>query len=204
MTKRQLYKTCVALVIGFTLLWTPNCIKAEDAVAENITQDILTETQSASDKTSINKGFTWGGEVGSSVDLTGNDLTTFDAHIDFGYSFSYFQFLGVGFGVHRSLGSSNAFVPIDVVIRTNFRKHPSLLFMNLQTGYSFNTISKDSYKGGYQLSIGLGINLTQTPKLRSFITLSYGYFHINARQVDNLRMDINHVDLAQLGIGIQF
>jgi hypothetical protein len=191
---------CVALVIGFTLFCT-SAINAAEVDSENIASETSSKSNTS---TNTNKGFTWGGEVGSSVDLTGNDLTTFDAHIDFGYSFSYFQFLGVGFGVHRSLGSSNAFVPIDVVIRTNFRKRPSLLFMNLQTGYSFNTISKDSYKGGYQLSVGLGINLTQTPKLRSFITLSYGYFHINAQQVDNLRMDINHVDLAQLGIGIQF
>ncbi len=188
-----------ALIVGLLIFLASGLYAQTPAVDSAVEMK-----KSAAEMEKTEKGFTWGAYLGSSVDLTGNDLTTFDANLQFGYSLPYLQMIGVGVGVRRSLGSRNTFVPLDVVVRTNFRRRPSLLFMNFQSGYSFNTISEDRYKGGFQMSLGLGVNLTQSPKLKSYIMLSYGFFHINARQVDNLRMDMNYVNLAQLGIGIQF
>lgn len=150
------------------------------------------------------KHFTWGADLGSSVDLTGHDFTTFDATLCFGYKNSIFNIAGISVGIRRAIGTGNTFVPLCAIVRTNFRKRPSLLFFNFTTGYSFNTIKDSKRMGGFVLSAGLGINLSQNNICRSHIIIGYGFYHINDQQVTNLNMDINHVDLAQIGLGIEF
>lgn len=148
--------------------------------------------------------FTWGADMGSSVDLTGHNLTTFDLDINFGYASPAIQVFGLSVGLHRALGSGNTFVPICGILRTSFRSKPSRFFLNLKAGYSFNTIQDDNYKGGLQLSAGLGIILQRSKKVQSHIILGYGYYHINRSQVHSLSFNVNHVDFAQLSIGVNF
>lgn len=150
------------------------------------------------------KRFVWGADVGSSVDLTGHNLTTFDVNINCGLRNSIFSILGIGLGVQRSIGNSTSFVPIYGIVRTSFRKKPSNFFFNLKAGYSFNTLSSSESKGGFLFSTGGGIILKRTKRLYSFIMLAYGFYHINDRTVDDVRLDIDHVDFAQIVFGITF
>lgn len=148
--------------------------------------------------------FAWGAEVGSSVDLTGNNLTTFDANIYCGWKNSFFQMAGVGVGMQRSIGNGNSFIPFFAMLRTSFRNRPSRFFFNLKGGYSFNTLSSGHSKGGFQFSAGGGMVLKRTKLLQSYIMLAYGYYHISHTQVDELNLDIKHVDFAQIIFGITF
>lgn len=148
--------------------------------------------------------FTWGADMGSSVDLSGHNLTTVDLNINFGYASPAIQILGVSMGLHRAFGSGNTFVPVCGILRTSFRSKPSRFFFNLKAGYSFNTIQDDNFKGGFQLSTGLGIILQRSRKIQSHIILGYGFYHINHNQAQNLTFDVNHVDYAQIAIGVSF
>lgn len=146
--------------------------------------------------------FTWGADLGSSVDITGHNLTTFDLNINFGYASPAIQILGVSMGLHRAFGSGNTFVPVCGIIRTSFRSRPSRFFLNLKAGYSFNTIQDDGFKGGFQLSTGLGIILQRSRRIQSHIILGYGFYHIN--QAQHISINVDHVGYAQLAIGVSF
>ena len=73
--------------------------------------------------------FTWGAEVGSSIDLTGYDLSTIDVDVLFGYKNSFIRMAGFGAGVHRSVHRGDNFIPVYASIQTSFRSRPSLCFL---------------------------------------------------------------------------
>lgn len=150
------------------------------------------------------KHLTWGAEVGSSVDLTGNDLTTFDAHLNCGYTNSLFRIIGVGLGVQRSVSNANTFIPFYGVISTSFRTKPSNFFFNLKAGYSFNTVNSGRNKGGFLCSTGLGMMLKRSRLVSAYIMLAYSFYHLDRTVVSEQQLDINHVDFAQIIFGVSF
>ncbi|MCM1377275.1 MAG: hypothetical protein NC097_03065 [Clostridium sp.] len=148
--------------------------------------------------------FTWGAEVGGSIDLTGHDMSTFDIDALFGYKNDYIRLLGVGVGVQKSFGANNMFVPLYVVFRSSFRKQPSLLFFNIKVGYSFNTIEESPTYGDISASVGIGINLAMGKKFQSHILLSWGYRHFTDRHKANFNLDTRNINMAQIGFGVNF
>lgn len=148
--------------------------------------------------------FTWGAEIGSSVDLTAHDMSTFDLDVLLGYKNAYIKLAGIGAGIHRSIHTGNNFIPVYAVIRTSFRKRPSLLFMDLQAGYSFNTISDSKVFGDYTCSLGLGFNLKQNSRWKSHIIIAAGYRHFNGQHRNDTGLDIENVFLARLLLGVNF
>lgn len=145
---------------------------------------------------------TWGGEVGSSIDLGGNDMSSFDASLVAGYKNSAIQLLGVGVGFRRSFASHNTFIPLYGVIRTSFRSKPSLLFMHFQAGYSFNSIAKSHVRGDICGSLGLGVNLSMSKKFMTHIILAYGFNHFDVKHREEAGLRTENVPLAQLSFGI--
>lgn len=188
----------------------PNTIKrigAKSAPADTLNDDSYYGTLLSNDirpSATVRKHFTWGLEIGSSVDVTGYDLTTFNADICLGYRNSIIRTAGLGLGVHRAFGNGNAFVPIYFVLRTALRQAPSRLFVDFRAGYSFNTLSHESYKGGFQMSAGFGYTLTQSKKVSTYVAGAYGYYHINATHTTNLNMDTSHADFAIFSFGATF
>lgn len=148
--------------------------------------------------------FTWGAEFGMSLDMTSHDMSSVDADIMLGYKSSIFKVLGLGAGIHRAIGTGDNFIPVYAIIRTSFRKKPSLLFMHLCMGYSFNTISDSPMMGDTMANIGLGVNLAMTRKFQSHIVLSAGYRHFRPRHREIINMDTDNVYLVKLSFGINF
>ncbi|MBD5195800.1 MAG: hypothetical protein HDS71_09705 [Bacteroidales bacterium] len=149
--------------------------------------------------------FTWGAEIGSSLDMTSHDLSTFDGDVMIGYKNSFMKFAGIGAGIHRSIHTGNNFIPVYGLIRTSFRSKPSLLFMSLQAGYSFNTISKHNTVGDFTGSIGLGVNLQQSKACKTYIVLALAYQYFsedNKSKIDEI--DTNYIYFARLSLGINF
>lgn len=151
-----------------------------------------------------NSHFSWGVEVGSSIDATGHDMSTFNIDVMLGYKNAYIKMLGIGAGVHRSVHFGNNFIPVYGVIRTSFRKKPSLFFLDIQAGYSFNTVEHSSIFGDMTSSIGLGINLSQTSRAKSYILLAAGYHYFNEVHKEMVSLDIHHLFVANLAFGISF
>lgn len=146
--------------------------------------------------------FTWGADLGSSIDLSGNDQSSFDADIVFGYKNNFFRLIGVGVGIHRAFGNGDNFIPAYFIIRTSFRKKPSPLFMNFRIGYSFNTISDSPTYGDISSSIGLGINLAMSSKFKSHIILAYAFRHFSKNHKNAFQLKEQNVNLAQITFGI--
>jgi len=148
--------------------------------------------------------FTWGAEVGASIDLTSHDLSTFDADVLLGYKNPYINIAGIGAGIHRSIYSGNYFIPVYAVLRTSFRKQPSLLFLNIQAGYSFNTVKRVGTVGDFYSSLGIGINLQQTAVAKTYIILSCAYQNFSEGSRAKINIDTRDVFYAKLVVGVNF
>ncbi|MCM1152879.1 MAG: hypothetical protein NC328_04420 [Muribaculum sp.] len=151
-----------------------------------------------------NSHFTWGADLGTSIDLGGHDMSTFDLDVNLGYKSSLIRFLGVGVGIHRSFGNGNMFIPFYVMFRSSFRTKPSLFFLNLRAGYSFNTVENSPTYGDISASIGVGINLAMTSRIQSHIILSWGFRHFRERHRELFALDTQNINLAQLSFGVNF
>lgn len=149
--------------------------------------------------------FTWGAEAGASIDCTGHDLSTFDVDVNLGYKNRLIDILGVSAGIHRSVQNGANFIPVCLVFRSSFRKKPSLFFLNLKMGYSFNTIGDSPTFGDFCSSLGCGINLSRTRRVKTFLIASLGYRYFNKRhQAFVEKLDTHYVYIAQLTFGVNF
>ncbi len=148
--------------------------------------------------------FTWGAEAGSSLDLTTNDLSTFDVDVVLGFKNSFIKLAGIGAGIHRSIHTGNNFIPVYAVLRTSFRRKPSLFFLNLQAGYSFNSISDAGTLGDFTGALGVGINLQQSSVAKSYIILSGAYQYFSTANLQKIDLDQHYIFFARLVIGVNF
>lgn len=148
--------------------------------------------------------FTWGAELGCSIDMTGQDQSTIDLDVNLGYKNIVIRNIGVGAGIHRSVNGANTFIPVYFLFRSSFREKPSLCFLHFKAGYSFNTIEKSPYLGDVTASLGVGINLAMSKKFKSHIILSYAFRHFSLRHRDILNLDKKNISLAQISFGVNF
>lgn len=148
--------------------------------------------------------FTWGFDVGASIDLSGNNMSTFDAETYFGYKGSWVRTAAIGAGIHKAFGNKYTFIPLYGILRTSFRSKPSLFFFELKAGYSFNTLSDSGSFGGAYGSIGVGINLAMSKSFQSHIILSYGYFTLHNATDLKIPYEGDNINSAVLKFGINF
>ncbi len=144
----------------------------------------------------------FGIELGTGLDLSSTDMSTFNADIVVGYRHKLIQFLGVSVGLHKSLGTRDSFLPIQAVFRTGFRKTPTLFFMQASVGYSFNTISSSPMFGDTMATVGAGLNLVQRPKFQSNLILSFGFRHFTERHQEMAQINKPNIGFAQISFGI--
>lgn len=155
-------------------------------------------------KSLIGSHFTWGAEIGSSIDVSGYDTSTFNVDAQLGYKSALFRILGIGAGIHRAFGTGDNFVPVYAVLRTSFSTTPRLFFMSVKAGYSFNTFSNSSTFGDINASLGAGINLAVSKKFKSHIILGYEFRHFNQKHRDKYSLEVKDISLATLSFGVNF
>lgn len=148
--------------------------------------------------------FTWGAETGASLDLLGNDMSTLDADIFFGYKNPLIKTLGVGAGIHRAFGTGTNFIPVYALLRIGFSRTKNLCFLNAKAGYSFNSIAGEGSRGGLKGSLGLGFNLAQSRRFHSHIIISYGFFRLDNSIITQAGSEVRDISLAQLTFGVNF
>ena len=146
--------------------------------------------------------FMVGLEVGTCLDLSGADMSTFNAEILFGYRHKVIQLLGVSAGVHKSLGTRDSFIPLYVVFRTGFLPRPTLMFFQTSAGYSFNTVSSSPTFGDITATVGCGVNLVQRPRFQSNIVFALGFRHFSERHQALANVGKPNVGFAQISFGI--
>lgn len=149
--------------------------------------------------------FTWGVDVGSSIDLTSHDMSTFDVDAVLGFKNSFIKTAGIGIGIHRSVQSGDNFIPVYALLRTSFTRRPSLCFFNLRVGYSFNTIGDSPCYGDFSTAAGIGFNLSSSRMAKTYIIVGAGYRYFKQRHIDAIdKLDTHYILLAQLQFGVNF
>ena len=177
-----------------------NLEDAERWAATNLEE--VTKAADMKSKRTKMSSFMIGAELGTGLDLSGTDLSTFNFDVLLGYRSKAIQFLGIGAGVHKSLGTRDSFIPLQVVFRTGFIPRPTLAFMQVSAGYSFNTIASSPMFGDVTATVGGGINLVQRPKFQSYITLSFGFRHISERHQALAQLSKPNVGFVQIALGV--
>lgn len=148
--------------------------------------------------------FTWGAELGSSIDMTGHDMSTLDADVVIGYKNKWIRTAGFGAGIHRAFGTGDNFIPVYALFRTSFTSRPSNFFMSLKVGYSFNSIQDSPTFGDSCASIGAGINLAMGRRFSSHIILSISQRHFTKRHSDKYQLNVDNIYLVSLAFGVNF
>lgn len=194
--------------IGFVLfagifLFSLSAFAANEEKGEEI--NVERESIFGGNRSLAESHFTWGADLGASVDLTAHDMSTFDLDFILGYKNNFIKTVGVGAGIHRTVQGGDNFIPIYALIRTSFTSRPSLLFLNARFGYSFNTIEDSPMFGDYNSALGCGFNLSQSKKAKTYIILGVAYRYFNQHHQNYIsRLDTNSIWVAQLQFGINF
>ena len=162
----------------------------------------------AMDKNSGNNSaiqhFGWGADVGSTIDIASNDMSSIDIDAYFGYKNNFFRIIGVGAGIKSAIGNSYTFIPVYAILRTNFTPRPTLCFMDLKLGYSFNTLKEDATQNSFMGSVGLGFNLYSRREFKSHLILAYTFMNTDSYYTGNVYNEINNYSGMSVKIGISF
>ena len=149
--------------------------------------------------------FTWGADIGSSIDMSGNDMSSIDIDAHFGYKNGIIRTLGVGAGIKSAIGNSYTAIPVYAMLRTSFTRNPTLCFFDLKMGYSFNTLTDGINQNSFYGSAGLGFNLYTTQEFKSHIILAYTFMNMDSYySTDNIYNNINNYSGLSVKIGINF
>lgn len=127
--------------------------------------------------------FSWGADLGSSVDLTGNDMTSIDIHGCFGYKGPWIRLAGIGAGINSMMNNASRCYPVYAIVRTSFTREPKLCFLDLRLGISFNNILDYKSQTDFCGTIGAGITLAKGKKFSSHIIVSYNFMPIRPFKV---------------------
>lgn len=150
------------------------------------------------------KGFAWGLDVASSIDMTGEAMTSIDIEGYFGYKNSFFQALGVGASVNMAMNNSSRSYPVFAIIRTSFSTRPQLCFFELKGGVSFNDIYSYTKQTGLYIEPALGIRLASGRSWSSHFTLGYKFIARKDFAYDEGIYKCPNLSMASVGIGISF
>ena len=148
--------------------------------------------------------FVWGAEVGGSIDLTSNNLSSINLDAYFGYKNSWINAVGIGASVNMMVSNSVRSFPVYAMFRTDFSSRPRLLFMDLRGGIAINDITYGNSQTSLFLSHGVGINLARGRSFSSYITLSYIYNGLKPFDLGDRRCDVDGLSMACLRLGVSF
>ena len=117
----------------------------------------------------------WGAEFSSTIDMSGNEMSSIDFNVFAGISYKWLSLFGVGAGADIMVSNSNRTYPIFAVFRTDFSKLVKVVFLDLRGGVALNFIEKHGRQTGAYASPSIGFNLATGANFRSYITVGYTY-----------------------------
>lgn len=148
--------------------------------------------------------FAWGADLGASIDMSGNDMSTIDLSLAFGMRRGWINFLGVGAQANVMISNSCRSFPIYLQFRTNFTDRPTRVFWELKGGMSLNFLEHKHRQEGIYGSTGVGFRLASTAKFSSHMVL--GYTYLQRKRVIGAEMTHDFTDLhyATIKLGVVF
>ena len=204
MTK-YLYRTllCIATCFAVQILAAQN---PSTSFADGNNQYVMRKSNLSDIGTTERKlkPFTFGAEVGASIDMSGNDMSSIEIDAYFGYKNDVIRTLGIGAGIKSAIGNSYTFLPVYAMLRTSFTSRPSLCFLDMRLGYSFNTLKDDVTQNSFFGSAGLGFNLYTSHEFKSHIILAYTFMNMEDYHSGEYLNELNNFNGMSVRIGISF
>ncbi len=148
--------------------------------------------------------FAWGADIGSGIDMTGNDMTSIDLNAFFGYKNQFIRFLGVGAGIDMMISNGSSAYPLYAMFRSGFSNRPTFLFLDARAGCSINNIQGYDSKTNFFGSLGIGFTLARGKNFSSHIILSYNFMPIGNLKADETVTHFDDLHYAALRIGASF
>lgn len=148
--------------------------------------------------------FAWGADIGSSVDMTGKDMSSIDINAYFGYKNRFIRFVGIGAGIDMMIGNGSSAYPVYAMLRSGFSDRPTLCFLDMRAGCSFNNILDYRSQTNFYGSLGVGITLAKGHNFSSHIILSYNFMPLNDTTVGDQKVRLGDLHYAALRIGASF
>lgn len=128
--------------------------------------------------------FAWGADVSSSIDLTGQDLSTFNIDACLGYKNPIFQMAGAGAQINIGVGNNSRMYPVYAIVRTSFSTLPKRCFLEVRGGYSFNNMDDGLSHNGAYAAASWGIHLAMGPNFRSYLSVGYSFHQLSGSYTD--------------------
>ena len=121
--------------------------------------------------------FSWGAEIGSTVDLSGHDMTSLDFSAYFGMRRSWLDFAGVGAAANIVVNNSSRTYPLFANLRFSFTPRNPLLFADLRGGmalHSIDVVSGNKFRPFAQ--VGVGVYLARGKSFSSYLIAGYAWY----------------------------
>ncbi|MDE6287363.1 MAG: hypothetical protein K2M00_01095 [Muribaculaceae bacterium] len=165
---------------------------------------LIARAASEGDEVSSKTRFAWGAEAGSSIDLSGNDMSSIDFNATVGLSRGWISFLGAGVGADIMVSNSCRTYPMFALFRTDFSKRVKLLFMDVRVGAALNYLPNNVSQTTPYVSLNLGINLATGKTFRSYVLAGYTYIDRKDVTRDERVIPYEPLHLATIRLGIAF
>lgn len=149
--------------------------------------------------------FSWGADAGGAIDMTTNNMSSININAYFGYRSAFIDMAGIGAGINTMVNNSLRSYPVYGIVRTSFRSRPSLAFMDLRAGCTFNNEGNGDSHTTFFVSPGVGFHLARSQNFRSYIILSYVFNDIRSFNYDSRDYSYKAgLHFACLRIGVSF
>lgn len=177
-----------------------------DNTANAVTYTSPTSGQAAiqPSKSAFSRHFAWGASLGSSIDMTGQDMTAVDIDAFFGYKGNYIRFAGMGAGIRMMVSNSSRSYPVYAMLRTSFTKSPSFLYLELKGGVGFTNLYTEVYQRNFVGGITIGFTLAHSHTFSSNFSLGYEYMPLSNGTIDGVDTRFSDLHYASIRIGASF
>lgn len=172
-----------------------------DKFVETNNQEVLIK---GADYSLENSHFTWGVDVGTSIDVGAYDLSTIDVDFNIGYKNKMFKTVGIMAGVHRNFDNGTYYIPLTVLARINVNSTNPWSFLQMHMGYSFNTVGEIKHTGAFTFGGGIGFRIAHSRSFSSHIALTYSYMRLGKSQQLMIDKRRRNVDVIQVRLGVNF
>lgn len=195
-------KDSMVSVLSYPMIQSIIGSATDAVVASHVTQQTTVNASTLANKT-LHGTFAWEAEAGGSIDMSANDMSAIDIAASFGYKRGVIKFLGVGAAMNVMVNNSSRSFPIYLAFKTNFRRRPSLVFMDLRCGVSLNYLPNDYQQNAFYGMLGLGINLAQGKKFSSYLVIGYTFKQFDDIETSSgslIELDDIHSACVRLGV----
>lgn len=162
----------------------------------------LSVAHSQTDDPLQHKHFAWGADLGSTIDMSSQDMSSINIEAFFGYRGPLIDLMGAGAAINMMMNNDSRSIPVFAIFRSNITRN-SLWFADIRVGCAFNSIYAAASTPAFYCSPGIGFKLASSANFKSYLILSYIYNGADL-EATGTHKKIAPLSMANLRLGITF